>query len=163
ALPLTTLAYERVRPPLERTPEFRLASYVFEGQVKDIQRLDLKGKQATGGPRFPMEFKGKGVRKTRAKEKRAAGQPGGGVRGGGGGGGGGGGEEKEGLAPGSQGGGVALPTRNKGGGLRAGRKERVQGAGRQERQSRPGTGRSRAEEVTAEMDPLLAALTACPE
>jgi hypothetical protein len=69
ALPLSGLAYEQVLPPLERTAEFKLASYVFEGQVKDLRRLDREGKPATGGPRFSMDLTVKVVRKSREKGK----------------------------------------------------------------------------------------------
>jgi hypothetical protein len=68
ALPLSTLAFDRVEPPLERTTPYKLASHVALGQVTSLRRLDRAGKPDSAGPRFSLDLAVSKVLKTTRKD-----------------------------------------------------------------------------------------------
>jgi hypothetical protein len=72
-VPITALAYDQVRPPLDRRAEYKQASDVVEGQVKSLQRLDSEGKSASTGPRFRLDLAVLVVHKSKEKGKPSKG------------------------------------------------------------------------------------------
>jgi hypothetical protein len=69
-VPISTLAYDQPRTPLNETKEYELASHVVEGQIKSVRRLakdDRTGDSA--GPRFSLDMKVKTVLKPKKDDK----------------------------------------------------------------------------------------------
>ena len=66
---LTVVAFDQVRPPLDRTEEYKHSSHVFEGTVRSIGYLDEDGKTASKGPRFNLDLTLKVIHKPKDEKK----------------------------------------------------------------------------------------------